>query len=619
VNNPRSQKQGYAVPGAKQQGIALILVAFMLGLAVTTLLIANHSVTSNVLERERMTRQALSQAKESLIAWAVSHEYNPGQFPWPDRNGDGNYDGSSDCATNSFAYSLFIGRLPSQPATSPCYDPKTGLNIYAGYSVYPGVGKAFTDGHGNELWYAVSRNIVRNNQTGNEPDINPSIIDNPPLEPWLRVFDLQGNLVSNRVAAVIIAPGPPLNGQSRSTAAAISNYLDQITVGATTYSNRDYGEANEDFFIGNGSNNTFNDTLIYITIDELIAALEKRVAAEAKAALLAYRLDNGGAFPFASPIGSTLNYSCKENLTQGFLPLDSPVAFSSTVSCMSGNNCNGIDFSDISSVSFTNTTINFNWTGNTGSCTRSGRSCTCSGAGSCTIFGVINYSCNSTGACTANLVNGSTAFIPAKTDVITTTGSAVSCGTRVTVPATGGATFTGATCSNPGLSPKFTVSRSGTSLTGSGFNDQLIQPGMYISGNGIQDGTVVSSVSSDTSLTMSKSTTAAGSSEIRISRLQPWFFENGWSNYVYYAVSKSPAGLTVGSKSEVEAVLITIGKEITDSPFAESKEAMQSRTSSCSATDYLDSDANANSDEIYDASNRRIRPDYNDQIFIVSP
>ncbi|HWT29305.1 MAG TPA: hypothetical protein VN084_07315, partial [Methylophilaceae bacterium] len=364
----------------------MILIMFMLGLGVIAFMLKSVGTSTLEFQQKDRTTQALNGAKEALIAWAVSHSDYPGQLPWPDRNGDGNYDGGSDCATTSFSTSMFIGQLPISTSTNPCIN-------------YPGMGSDFLDGAGNRLWYAVSRNLVRNYQSGTNPIINPGIIDSPTYS-WMRVLDRNGNLISDRVPAVIIAPGLPLPNQDRAGVPDATEYLDSLQIGATVYSNQDDDSDNEDFIMAPdsahhpGSDGTyqapyyFNDRLVYITIDELMAATEKRVAAEVKAALNSYR-STYGAYPYAAPLGATLNYSCKDNVTAGFLPVDAPVAFSSPVSCSSNTNCSGMSFvNDISRVAYTNPFIN--WTGTTGACTSSGRTCTCTGTGSCTIFGVID-------------------------------------------------------------------------------------------------------------------------------------------------------------------------------------------------------------------------------------
>ena len=254
----------------RQRGAALIMVMFIIGLAVIALVMKSYNAAEMKARQDEKTMKALAEAKEALIAWSVAHKFTPGQMPWPDRVGDGNYDGSSDCATNSFSQSLFIGQLPSLPATSPCLDPNTGSTFYMGYSTYPGIGHEFRDGDGNRIWYAVSRNIVRNHQASSNPVINPSMIVNASSpDPWLKVIDANGNVLSSRVAVVLIAPGKPLANQNRTGSPNENHFLESVM-------------DNNQTFIRKNDDSGFNDRLIYITIDELISALEKRVVREVR-------------------------------------------------------------------------------------------------------------------------------------------------------------------------------------------------------------------------------------------------------------------------------------------------------------------------------------------------
>jgi hypothetical protein len=121
-----------------------------------------------------------------------------------------------------------------------------------------------------------------------------------------------------------------------------------------------------------------------------------------------------------------------------------------------------------------------------------------------------------------------------------------------------------------------------------------------------------------------------------IGGLPAWFIINGWQNYIYYAVSNNCTSgiknciaapqLTVGSRSGVQALVMSSGKPITTSPFTLSKIAPQVARPSCDVKDYLDSIQNTNgnlvngsADLVYDAINTARNPSYNDQMFIVAP
>ena len=342
-----------------QRGAALIFIAFILGLGAAVYVLNTSNLDLLKAKQDAKTYQALEDAKVALISWAVSHKYTPGQMPWPDRKetSNPNYDGSSDCVATSFQPSYLLGQLPSLPTTSPCLDPNTGSVAYTGLSTYPSLGQDFRDAQGNRLWYAVSRNLVHDYENAEDPIINPGMINAPHAitpylrqsgtqsYPWLRVLDRNGNLVSDRVAAVLIAPGDPIGGQDRSGVADPDQYLDGFRIGAANYKNSDSALVDEDFIMGEDSRNVssndntfvqpynFNDKLVYITIDELMVALEKRVGEQVRSSLKVYQ-DANGYYPYAAKLGATANYSGELNitsplnitansgLTSGFLPVN---------------------------------------------------------------------------------------------------------------------------------------------------------------------------------------------------------------------------------------------------------------------------------------------------------
>ena len=133
--------------------------------------------------------------------------------------------------------------------------------------------------------------------------------------PGLTVHDGSGNAVSNRVAAVIFIPGAARGAQSRPVSpnlGASSQYLDNLVVpiGCTapcvpgTYNN---AAMNNDFIMASegasyAETSNFNDQLVYITIDELMAAVVDRAAGEARSVLKGYGNANPY-YPYTAPLG----------------------------------------------------------------------------------------------------------------------------------------------------------------------------------------------------------------------------------------------------------------------------------------------------------------------------
>jgi hypothetical protein len=567
-------------------------MAFIIGLGVLTYMLHAFDPARLRLEQDKKTYQTLNEAKQALIAWSVSHQYTPGQMPWPDRHLDlGIYDGSSDCATTAFQYSNLLGQLPSLPDTSPCLDRNNGLSVYAGLSTYPSLGQDFRDAQGNRLWYAVSRNLVRKYDAPvSDPIINPNII-NAPTYAWLQVLGRNGNLISDRVAAVIIAPGDAMDGQNRAGAADATQFLDSFQIGAAVFNNRGYAFDDEDFIMGDDSRNVsaadptfvqpynFNDKLVYITIDELMAALEKRVGEQVRTSLKTYQ-DTNGYYPYAAQLGATQNFSGELNitiplnvpaasgLTSGFLPVNhQSCAYNRTSATDTSLSCTQ-PFFDAATSGFTRIEYRNSpsiFTSSTLGCTiNSGNRCYCTGAGTCTNASLaVN--------CTSN-----------------------SCSSLGTGSATG----------------EFRI-RGGKITFRSGGCVHTAFP------------TKVASCTSSTTNRITCNTSngvLASNGDIRFDNLLPaWFNQNQWGGHVYYQLTR-PANqtITVGNKV-TEAVVTTVGRAINSAPFAPSRGATQVRPSCNALNNYLDSVENTNGDSVYDATSTQRNASYNDQTFVAVP
>ena len=163
-----------------------------------------------------------------------------------------------------------------------------------------------------------------------DPPINPGLLDGTPAYPWLRLVDASGSVLTAsdgeplEIAAVIIAPGPPLPGQARTGAApGPAHYLDSVTVNGVTYDNADSdgcrdavagaraytdcpGNAGEEFILYPDSRDTgvetdsFNDRIAYLTAEELLRAAEARALGAMAVVLERYRSSHG-AYPWMAP------------------------------------------------------------------------------------------------------------------------------------------------------------------------------------------------------------------------------------------------------------------------------------------------------------------------------
>ncbi len=524
----------------KQKGAALILMAFMIGIATAAYLLHSLDPERLRVQQNKKTYQSLNEAKQALIAWAVNHPNTPGLMPYPDRNNDGNYDDTADCyASNiNFAPQFTLGRLPLFKNDPNCVNAKV--------SVTSGVSEDFRDGTGERLWYEVSNNLLHDyknnggNPNGTSPIINPSKIT-APTNPWFVVRDRNGAIISDRVAAVIIAPGAPSAAQDRSGGIANPNqYLDKIVMADNTpYQNYGYQDLAtnpvQEFIVGDdfrmvAKNDPtykdqsiepyyYNDKLVYITIDELMYAIEKRVLNQTKEALSKFKIANGF-YPFAADLGfhtspNPNQNQCTQGNLRGLLPVNTPSTH--TCSCTSSTRTCNCNFGVENSISFTRGAGTFVATGGganapTGACSVSPLStntCTCNGAGGCKrASGAVQFSCDACGTCTATV---------AGTNRFSTTG--------IFTNSTGVCTFTPsqATCAN---------SANGTfTLAPCNVNEMV------------------------------KSLPTAGG------LLPAWFMANQWEKYIVYAVSSacistgtclasaSPPKITVGLNQNINAIV----------------------------------------------------------------
>ena len=326
-----------------QRGIASLLTFVVLILAAGYVLTSYLSPTSIKLAQDKQYVSILNVARDAVIAATVSVSgaaERPGNMPRPDVVADSaatkNYNG--DAETGCFDQSK-PGGLPLiiDHANVRCLGRLPWRTL--GLS-----GESFSenDAPGQMPWYAVSGNlafqlclehlnsdIIAFTYAGY---ICPAPTSLP--YPWLTVRDARGSVLSNRVAAVIIVPGPAINGQSRPPApnlAGPNQYLDSATVTVTsvtadcpappctfTFSNADL----DNDFIQADPSPTFNDRLIYITIDELMAKIEQRAGQEIRASVERFR-DQFGTFPWLAPHGNpsvAANYDAFIGTRVGLIP-----------------------------------------------------------------------------------------------------------------------------------------------------------------------------------------------------------------------------------------------------------------------------------------------------------
>lgn len=264
----------------KQAGSVLLAMMLVLVVSASFVLVTKLNSSASQYARQGSSLPVLNEAKAALMGFAVNYPENypgegPGFLPCPDKDNDGSADGACALAGPT---NFTIGRLP--------------FNNLAGLD-------KLVDHTGEVLWYAVADNY-RNN-----PKTTPLNSDTP------------GNFVvdsTTDIVAIIFSPGLALSGQSRLVAGEndVSNYLeDENADGNNNWNNNFVSRATGEF----------NDTLVTITRQELMQAVEKRVLGDVSQALAAYQT-NHSAFPWLSPFADPSASAFRGQIAtvQGHLP-----------------------------------------------------------------------------------------------------------------------------------------------------------------------------------------------------------------------------------------------------------------------------------------------------------
>ena len=296
----------------KQRGAVLMVMLVILVIGGIVFLVSALNSSALQTRRDKVTVEALAQAKEALIGYAVGVNFTggperPGDLPCPDLDNDGIAETPCGSAAGS-NQAKRLGRLPWKTLGIP----------------------DLRDGSGERLWYAVSNNFKKSTRTAVLNSDTPGTIT---------IRGLDGNVVNDGsttsgAVAVIIAPGDGLTRQDnvsqargctvgvdcdatgKCTSASPTtvpkcnpvNYLDIATVGGSTEDNANFidSSATNGFIQGrikaNSGQLIVNDQLLVITQDVIMQPMQKRVAAEVKQCLTDYAAQgqNNGRYPWAA-------------------------------------------------------------------------------------------------------------------------------------------------------------------------------------------------------------------------------------------------------------------------------------------------------------------------------
>jgi type II secretory pathway pseudopilin PulG len=305
TNSQRIEVAPKTSQAPRQRGVALIVAVLLLALTGVTGLIALARGSDDRTERDKRTAEALSQAKAALIGYAAGRALSAnnrfGDLPCPDTDNDGTaIVAATGLPENCAAQHARLGRLP-----------------------WKSLGIAdLRDGDGERLWYAVSVNFKNNPRTSCTQPTDSGCL-NSDSRGTITIRDTAGALIHHGgnpdphipsgVIAVVIAPGAVIKRQGSATV------QDRSTAGINdprNYLDTALGEDNADFIDGADANGFIagpvvdtkgtllvNDRIAVITYEDVLPALEKRVAREVSGCLERYAAVNGGRYPFATDIG----------------------------------------------------------------------------------------------------------------------------------------------------------------------------------------------------------------------------------------------------------------------------------------------------------------------------
>lgn len=247
----------------RQRGAALLILMLVVVVLVLGGLLGVVDPESKRVHLQKRTQSSLIEAKEALLAYAVTnYGANPGDFarlPCPDMGIDPNNSREGvqgpGCGTN---LANTVGRFPWRTVSAP----------------------ALKDGGGECLWYAVSGYyqsfanfpLLNNDSPGQlllyEPD------GSTPVTP---------DTHNNRLVAAVFAPGPPLQGQDRGSDTNTecggdynaADFLEAVGVADNSeFSDLSFGI--DQIVQGTKANNAINDQVLTISKNEIWDAIDEQ-------------------------------------------------------------------------------------------------------------------------------------------------------------------------------------------------------------------------------------------------------------------------------------------------------------------------------------------------------
>ncbi len=254
-----------------QQAAALMVMLLIMMMGSIAFLLNALKGSAIQTRQDNTTTQALAQAKEALIGSAVSFlpVASAGYLHLPDLG-------------------FGFGNVPAEGSSPPNFSGNSADYTVIGKVPWKTLGIApLRDGQNECIWYVLSGRFK------NDPMTNVSFNWDTPGQ--IDVIDANGNPIATNVVALLVAPGRPIDGQSRTLSDPAytqcggnydaRNYLD-------SYKNSDAVSGEVNYFTGNTNNrialnannkhfvmtqnNHYNDRFLFITAEEIFRPISKR-------------------------------------------------------------------------------------------------------------------------------------------------------------------------------------------------------------------------------------------------------------------------------------------------------------------------------------------------------
>ena len=283
-----------------QRGVALVAFIFFIALIATAYLVQNFNISQLKNKQNRLTSQALADAKQALLAYATDNITVAFIAPPLMRCVDKDANGMINTADSPYTpENCNCGNNCPRPGDLPCADTdnngesKTacggGESNRLGRLPWKTLGiDDLRDGTGERLWYALS----------NQYKYNPRIPSNSQTNGAISLKNIDGSITNNAlnnngIVAVIIAVQAPvtrheLNGSKSMQIRSLANINDpaQYLEVAKNEDNADFAENTANGFISGIYKEIINNQPVIISNDITLPIYKSEVASLSKTIVL---------------------------------------------------------------------------------------------------------------------------------------------------------------------------------------------------------------------------------------------------------------------------------------------------------------------------------------------